>query len=48
MDHFFGVLIGYGDLHLDRMFCCLKVFRLDTILHDPAGAVYVNNGKRPG
>ena len=42
---FFGVLIGYGDPHSDRMFCFLKVFRLDAILHDPAGAVYVNNGQ---
>ena len=44
----FGGLIGYGDSHLDNIFRFSKVFRLNAILHDAAGAVYLHNGKGPG
>ena len=44
----FGGLIGYGDSHLDKIFCSSKVFRLHSILHDAAGSVYLHNSKGPG
>ena len=44
----FGGLIGYGDSHLDKIFRFSKVFRLHSILHDAAGAIYLHNGKGPG
>ena len=41
-------LIGYGSSHLDSVFRYSKVFRLHAILHDAAGAVWAQSGKRPG
>ena len=44
----FGGLIGYGNSCLDSVFCYSKVFRLQAILHDAAGAVRSHSGKGPG
>ena len=44
----FGGLIGYGSSYLDSVFCYSKVFRLNAILHDAAGAVRSHTGKGPG
>ena len=44
----FGRTIGYGDSYLDSVFRYSKVFRLNAILHDAAGAVWVHSGKGPG
>ena len=44
----FGGTIGYGDTYLDSVFRYSKVFRLNAILHDAAGAVRVHSGKGPG
>ena len=50
MDHKykFGGLIGYGKSCLDSVFRYPKVFRLNAILHDAAGAVRTHSGKGPG
>ena len=44
----FGGLIGYGNSYLDSIFRYSKVFRLNAILHDAAGAVRAHSGKGPG
>ena len=44
----FGGTIGYGDSYLDSVFRYSKVFRLLAILHDAAGAIRFETGKRPG
>ena len=41
-------LIGYGNSYLDSVFRYSKVFRLQAILHDAAGAVRSHSGKGPG
>ena len=46
--YIFGGLIGYGNSHLDSVFCYSKVFRLHAILHDAAEAVRSHTGKGPG
>ena len=43
-----GELIGYGNFYLDSVFPYSKVFRLQAILHDAAGAVRSHSGKEPG
>ena len=43
-----GGLIGYGNSYLGSLFRYSKVFRLDAILHDAAGAVRSHSGKGPG
>ena len=43
----FGGLIGYGISYLASVFRNSKVFRLDAILHDAAGAVRAHSGKGP-
>ena len=42
-----GGLIGYGNSHLNSVFCYSKVFRLHALLHDAAGAVRSHTGKGP-
>ena len=44
----FGGLIGYGNSYLDSVFRYSKVFRLNAILHDAAGAVRSHSGKGLG
>ena len=44
----FGGLIGYGNSYLDSIFRYSKVFRLNAILHDSAGAVRSHSGKGLG
>ena len=44
----FGRLIGYGNSHLDSVFCYSKVFRLHAILLNAAGAVRSHSSKGPG
>ena len=44
----FGGTIDYGDSYLEFLFRLVKVFRLDAILHDAAGAVRAHSGKGPG
>ena len=44
----FDGLIGYGNSCLDSVFRYSKVFRLNAILHDAAGAVRSHSGKSPG
>ena len=44
----FGGTNGYGDSYLEFLFRHFKVFRLHTILHDAAGTVRAQSGKRPG
>ena len=44
----FGGLIGNGSSYLDSVFRYSKVFRLQAILHDAAGAVRSHSGKVPG
>ena len=44
----FGGLIGYGNSCLDTVVRYSKVFRLQAILHDAAGAVRSHSGKGPG
>ena len=44
----FGGLIGSGNFYLDSVFRYSKVFRLNAILHDAAGAVRAHTGKGPG
>ena len=44
----FGELIGYGNSYLDSVFRYSKVFRLQAILHDAAGAVRSHSGKGSG
>ena len=43
-----GGLIGYSDSYLDSVLRYSKVFRLNAILHDAAGAVYTEKRKGPG
>ena len=43
----FGGLIGHGNSYLDSVVCYSKVFRLNAILHDAAGAVRSHSGKGP-
>ena len=43
-----GGSIGYGDSFLEFLFRLFKLFRLNAILHDAAGAVRADSGKRPG
>ena len=43
-----GGLIGYGKSCLDSAFRCSKVFRLQAILHDAAGAERAHSGNGPG
>ena len=40
--------IGYGNSYLEFLFRPFKLFRLHAILHDAAGAVRAQSGKRPG
>ena len=42
-----GGSIGYGDSYLEFLFRHFKVFRLNAILHDAAGAVRAHSGKGP-
>ena len=44
----FGGTIGYGDSYLEFLFRHFKKFRLRARLHDAAGAVRPQSGKRPG
>ena len=44
----FGGLLGYENSYLDSVFRYSKVFRLQAILHDAAGAVRSHSGKGPG
>ena len=44
----FGGLISFGSSCLDSVFRYFKVFRLQAILHDAAGAVRSHSGKGPG
>ena len=44
----FDETIGNGDSYSEFLFRHLKVFTLDTILHDAARAVRVQSGKGPG
>ena len=44
----FGGTLGYGDSYLEFLICHFKVFRLQAILHDAAGAVRAHSGKGPG
>ena len=44
----FGGLIGYGNSHLDSVFCYSKVCRMHAILHAAAGAVRSHTGKGHG
>ena len=44
----FGGTVGYGDSYLYSVFRYSKVFRLRAILHDAAGAVQLQTGKRHG
>ena len=44
----FGGNIGYGDSYLEFFFRHFKVFRLQSILHDAAGAVRAHSGKGLG
>ena len=44
----FGGPIGYGNSYLDSVCRYPKVFRLQAILHDDAGAVRAHSGKGPG
>ena len=44
----FGGTIGYGDSYLEFLFRHFKVFGLDAILHDAAGAGRAHSGKGPG
>ena len=44
----FGGLIGYGNSYLDSAFRYSKVFRLNAILHDAAGAVRSHSSRGPG
>ena len=39
---------GYGDSHLESLFCRFEVITLHAILHDAARAVGVQSPKRPG
>ena len=39
---------GFGDSYLDYIFCRSKVFRLNALLHDAAGAVRAHSGKSSG
>ena len=43
-----GRKIGHGDSYLDSVFRYAKIFRLNAILHDAAGAVRLQTGKGPG
>ena len=40
--------IGYGDSHLEFMFCQINVLRIYAILHDAAGALRTQNYKSQG
>ena len=42
-----GGTFGYGDSYFEFFFRHSKVFRLHSILHDAAGAVWVHSGKGP-
>ena len=44
----FGGTIGYGDSYLVFLFRHIKVFRLNAMLHDAAGAVRAQSGEGPG
>ena len=44
----FAGAIGYGDSYLEFSFRQFRVFRLDAILHDAAGAERSHTGKGPG
>ena len=44
----FGGTIGYGDSYLDSVFRYCKVFRVQEIVHDAAGAVRLQTGEGPG
>ena len=44
----FGGTIGYADLYSEFSFRLFKVFTLNAILHDAAGAVRANNDKGHG
>ena len=41
----FGGTIGYGDSYLEFLFRHFKVFTLQAILHDAAGAVQAHSGR---
>ena len=40
--------IGYGDSYLEFLFQHFKIFRLDAIIHEAAGAVPAHNAVGPG
>ena len=44
----FGGTIGYGDLYLTSLFRRFKLFRLDAVIHDAAGAVLAHSNKELG
>ena len=44
----FGGTIGYGNPYLEFPFRHFKVFRLNAILHDAAGAVWAHSSKAFG
>ena len=44
----FGGTFGFGDSYLDSVFRYSKIFRLNAILHDAAGAVRIQTGKGHG
>ena len=44
----FGGLLGYGNSYLDSAFRYSKVFGLQAVLHDAAGAVRAHSGKGSG
>ena len=44
----FGGTYGYGDSYLEFLFRHFKVFRLDAIVHDAAGAVRSQSGRSAG
>ena len=43
----FGGTIGYRDSYVEFLFRHFKTFRLYSVLHDAAGAVWANSGKGP-
>ena len=44
----FGRTMGYGDSYLEILFRQFKVFRVQAILHDAAGAVWAHSGRGLG
>ena len=44
----FGGTISYGNSYLELLFRHFKIFTLNAVLHDAAGAVPAQSGKSPG